>query len=146
MADNPEHWDSAVNLYCFAKLPEQLVSVEVRQRAQAMSAFVISDLNISRPIKTVWVRPVGPQTARLGPRRLDYQEESHANFARCRMDIEEGFTPGSYGLHEIWIRSNLDSWPNLENVIAHELRHAWQKLYTKEVFKEWCRSEADAYS
>jgi len=102
-----------------------------------------------RPPKSVWIRPVPPPAAAaaLGGRALDVRlEESHRSaFTRLPEPVREGYTPCHPDLHEIWIRSDLTASPDLEYVVAHELRHVWQKLHLPEVFRCDCRAEGDAY-
>jgi hypothetical protein len=73
--------------------------------------------------------------------------EEQARFPRLRWDIGEGvgYTPQHPDLREIWIRSSLTAFPDLEYVAAHEVRHVWQKLTHAPVFEDPCRAEGDAY-
>lgn len=60
-------------------------------------------------------------------------------------DIQEGYTPGLKDVNDAWIRSDLKAHSNLEFIVAHELRHAWQKLFCREVFDDESRAEVDSY-
>ena len=149
MTKKPCHWDASIERYCFSKVSEQEVTPEILQRAGAAAAFVCADLRMLRPPKSVWIRPVHPPAAAaaLGGRALDVRlEESHRSaFTRLPEPVREGYTPCHPDLHEIWIRSDLTASPDLEYVVAHELRHVWQKLHLPEVFRCDCRAEGDAY-
>ena len=48
-------------------------------------------------------------------------------------------------LYEIWIPSNLTTHPNLEYVVAHELRHVAQKRLCPSVYWDEAGAEGDAY-
>jgi hypothetical protein len=71
-------------------------------------------------------------------------EEQHPAFTRLRGDIRAGYTPCRPDLHEIWIRNDLTAFPALEYVVAHEVRHLWQKLFSTD-FRDVCQAEGDAY-
>jgi hypothetical protein len=127
--DTASHWDAANERFCFAKLPEQQINTETVERATKVAAFVSQDLHIQPP-RIVWVCPAKPAeaAAKLGNfRRRVEEDECHPDFARTTRDIEEGGAPWNFGLHEIWIRSELTATPNLEFAVALALRYAWQK-------------------
>jgi hypothetical protein len=142
------HWDAAIERFCFAKFAESSASPEVLARTEPAVAFLCTDLHIPRP-KIVWMRPAAAATAaaKLGRNALDIMlEERDPDFTRYRSDILEGCTPLRPDLHEVWIRSELNNWPDLECVVLHELRYAWQKLHLyEEIFRDECRAEGDAY-
>ncbi len=142
---NLDHLDPAGQRYCYRRLHEQEVDTETLERAAAVAAFVRADLRLHKSPRIVWIRPArvgempgtGVQDAVLG--------ECGAVFTRLQRDIREGYTPCCPSLHEIWIRADLKAWPALEYVVAHELRHAWQKLTLPGVFRDTCKAEGDAY-
>ena len=147
MTNELYHLDPNIKRFCYGKIAEDGVSSDLLERAREMTAFVCADLPLLNPPTIVWIRPVEPSLASaiLGSRTQDFRlEERNSSFTRLKRNILGGYTPGS-DLHEIWIRSDLVARPNLEFVVAHELRHAWQKLNDVKVFQDECESERDAY-
>lgn len=145
MTQNSEHYIPGINRYCYGKVPEQEVSTEMVERTKAMAAFVCADLRLCSPPEIVWIRPAR-KTEIPGTRVQDVVlEERKASFPRLREDIKGGYTPGCPRLHEIWIRADLKDYPALEYVVAHELRHVWQKLTRPDIFRSNCEAEGDAY-
>lgn len=143
------HKDLRIGRYCFAKVPEQEVSSDIRDRAKEVAAFVCADLHIDDPPKIVWIRPAQPESAAevLGDSAQDVMLETlNPYYTRLRSDICGGFTPDHPFLrNEIWIRSDRSEWPNLEYAVAHELRHVWQDLNQAGLREDRCRAECDAY-
>jgi len=144
MTRDPEHWDAVVRHYCFRKVPEEEINSEIRQRTTEVASFVCADLRLRCPPRIVWIRPL--RTAEIP--RTTIQEavlEERKDFPRLRRDIRGGYTPCCPNLNEIWLRADLQKSPDLEFVVAHELRHAWQKLTCPDVFDKDCEAEGDAY-
>lgn len=149
MNETPSHKDIRLGRFCFAKVPEQEVSSDIRDRAKDVAAFVCADLHIDDPPKIVWICPAQPESAAevLGDNAQDVMLETlDPYYARLRSDICGGFTPDHPLLrNEIWIRSDLSKWPNLEYAVAHELRHVWQDLNQAGLREDEGRAECDAY-
>jgi hypothetical protein len=144
MSDTPFHLDVATGRYFFEKIGQSEVDKEMIARAYSVVAFVCPDLRIEPP-RIVWISPA-PPTSKGGAFKQDYQEELD-DVVRLRKDTTGGFTPSNHRLREIWIRSDLTACPNLEYVVAHELRHVAQKKHCADVFHDPddARAEGDAY-
>lgn len=136
--------------FCFEKVAPDIVGTEIRTRAAGVARFVCDELMLVPPPTFIWLRPADPvQVRALGcfPRDTRLEELSKRWYWHKQRygDIREGYTPGSPDLDEVWFRSDLSARPNLEFVVAHELRHAWQKIFCREVFDDESRAEGDAY-
>lgn len=144
MSPVPLHLEVATGRYFFMKVPNEEVAKEMIARAEDVHAFVCLDLRIEPP-RIVWIRPAAP-TSKSEPPKFDHEEELDA-VVRLRRDAPGGLTLKNRRLHEIWIRSDLTTHPNLEYVVAHELRHAAQKKHCPEVFydDDDGRAEGDVY-
>jgi len=142
MSGTPFHLDVATGRYFFEKVAPSEVDREMIARAEDVRAFVCPDLRIEPP-GIVWIRPASPASKR-GALKKDYEEELDP-VVRLRDDVPGGVTPSNYSLNEIWIRSAPKACPNLEYVVAHELRHAAQKKHCSGVFSDTNQAEGDAY-
>jgi hypothetical protein len=141
------HWHPLTKRFYFAKESKH-PNNDIPERANEIVQFVQKELRFEVLPKIIWISPVLPSAAFavLGNQVDDFRKEDrNPLFARRRKDIREGYTPINVDQNEIWIRQDLSIFPNLEFVLAHELRHAWQKLYSIEVFRDHSRSECDAY-
>lgn len=141
MSDTPFHLDVATGRYFFTKVQDAEADRNMIARAEDVRAFVCADLRIEPP-RIVWIRPA-PPTSKHGALKFDHEEELDP-VVRLREDARGGYTPKNPQLHEIWIRSDLAACPDLEYVVAHELRHVAQKEHFLDVFKVECRAEGDA--
>lgn len=142
MSGAPFHYDPAIKRYFFKKVPDSEVEKTLIARAQDVRAFVCPELRIEPP-KIVWLRPA-PPNAKREPLKFNYQEELDA-IVRVPIDVQNGTGVTPQNLDEIWIPSDLTAHPNLEYVVAHELRHVAQKKHCPDVFADRCRAEGDAY-
>lgn len=139
------HRDFALQRYCFRKLPSAEVSVESRDRANDLIAFVSTDLDIPPP-EVIWIEPSSPTvtTNALGHTPQLYADHIHPEFARVPDDIRGGYTPRWQHLRQIWLRRELDLRA-LEFAAAHETRHIFQKDKDISIFNDECQAEGDAY-
>ena len=137
----PFHRDTATGRYYFRKISDEEADKNLIARAESVRAFVCPDLKIKPPM-IVWICPA-PPTSKSGQLKFDHEEDLDP-VVRLR-DTGGGYTPKNPRLHEIWIRSDLTAFPDSEYVVAHELRHAWQKKYCRDIFEDPCRAEGDAY-
>jgi hypothetical protein len=135
------HFDVVTKSYFFTKVAEDEVAGELIVRAEDVRAFVCRELKIDSQI--VWIRPAAP-ISKNGPLKFDHEEELDT-VVRLRRDTSGGLTPKNGQLHEIWIRTDLADCPHLEYAVAHELRHAAQKIYCPYAFGDEGRAEGDAY-
>ena len=111
MTDTPFHLDVAIKRYFFEKIAQSEVDKKMIARAEDVRAFVCPDLRIE-PLGISWIRPA-PPTSKPGALKKDYEEELDA-VVRLRDDTPGGVTPSNYSLNEIWIRSDLTAFPDLE--------------------------------
>ena len=142
-----DHWDPVIERFCFIKYSEHINPV-VGERARAMAQFVRLDLAIEALPKIVWISPCLPSLAAVelgGSAQDEKLEMRNPRFSRLKRNLQGGFTPINGDQQEIWIRRDLEGLPNVEFVVAHELRHAWQKVNAPEIFKVCLKAEADAY-
>jgi len=122
--------------FCFEKISPDLVDQRILERAADVASFVCKDLKLDPPPAFVWVRPADPvQVRALGflPRDT-YQEERSRQWFWLKErtgDLKAGCTPGRKDLREVWIRSDLDAYPDLEFVVAHELATHGRNSFTE---------------
>jgi hypothetical protein len=135
----PFHQDAANGRYFFRKIPDSEVDKGLTDCAEHVRAFVCPDLKIQPPM-IVWLCPAAPASKR-GPLRRNW------TVVPLPIDVSAGFgfRPKNVRLYEIRIPSNLTAHPNLEYVVAHELRHATQKKFYPSVYWDDARAEGDAY-
>jgi hypothetical protein len=133
-----------VSWYYFARVPDQDVGADMRARAGVVVEFVCANLRLCSPPKIVWIRHAQEAERPTTAFREVYLEETAA-FPRLPKDIQGGYTPLNRSLYEIWIRADLEAWPDLEYVVAHELRHVWQNLTRRAVSRNECERDGDAY-
>ena len=112
-------------------------------RARGALEFVCRELRCHAP-SLVWICPTSP-ALKSEPLKFDYEEELDA-IVRLTQDTTGGFTPWNHSLHEVWILSTRDACPHLEFAIIHEVRHAYQKKFCRDVFEDPGRAEGDAYA
>src|SRR5690349_6854761 len=138
------HQDLANRRYYFRKIPDSEAAKDQLERAARVRAFVCPDLKIAPP-EIVWLCPAAPasKTGSLKPASVEELD----SVVRFEIDLSTGYgyTPNNFSLHEIWIPNDLTAHPNLEYVIAHELRHAAQKKLCPAVLLDKARAEGDAY-
>src|SRR6266542_4471920 len=117
--DKPDHWDPTTSTYCYAKVCEHEVIAEIRERVSQVVGFVCVELRLSARPTIVWIRPAQQyERPRTGlQRRADKERTS---FPRLPNDICGGYTPAGYLLDEIWIRTDLLRFPDLECVRSEE--------------------------
>jgi hypothetical protein len=134
--------------YCERLSSDVILPNNVRDRARDVVEFVGRRLKPTVLPQVIWIRFVTQDVATeiIKRRRAagDLAVGCPSPVLRLEMRIDGGFTPNDDS-NEIWIQRDLDL-PTLEFVVAHEVRHIWQKTTNVAIFDDSCRSECDAYA
>lgn len=151
MSNDKRHWDESKERFLFEKV-DRPDDPEMAERASLMAVFACTDLGILRHPKLVWIRPGNPASTEVrarGPVGYEVQEVHQPRFTFSPVNMA-GFTPIYEDLYEFWMRADLYESPKLEMMVAHELRHVWQKLQNLKAFADPSQEalasvEGDAY-
>jgi hypothetical protein len=145
-----QHFDPNIKRYWFRNVAGSQVSEEMRRLAADVFEFVVKDLDLSDlGASLTWIRPERWQVARQehfnAVGRLAAGQGFQCECSCEPEDVVSGYVPRE-STREIRIRSDLSD-AALKKVIAHELRH----LYQKKICGVSCLDgqgdcETDAYS
>jgi hypothetical protein len=133
------YYDSALDVYCFQKISASEIDIRMRDRTKGVVSFICAELQIFPFPDVIWIQPapVGVVSQLFGVRVQRYFEETHPSYTRTKIDIRQGYTP-EHG-RQVWVRSDLSAYPDLEYVVAHEIRHIWQKVNDLKIFHDECK-------